>query len=208
MAPFFQLIRCILFGIDRIRPRASLASKKFSSFETSVQSCLNSSLSLSLSIFFSISLSLFPLSSLIHPACYLSTLSLVSSSVELNASERACVQYGRGRRMQHRYEAVSFSHLPQRPTRHLPVSYSLATTERLCSPVKTSHSGMSGTTLGCARDARRLGMFSWARAIPGAATKSCAGFNKTDFEPNPRFFKPVNLTPSNSYSAYYPRYFV
>ena len=168
MAPFFQLIRCIIFGIDRIRPRVSLASKKSSIFETFVQSSFKfPSLSLSLS-----------LSYLINPACYLSTLLLVSSSVELNASERrACVQYGRGRRMQHRYEAVSFSHLPHRPTRHLPVSYSLVTTRRLCSPVKTSHSGISGTTLGCVRDAgtRRLGMFSWARAIPGAAMKSCAG---------------------------------
>lgn len=67
---------------------------------------------------------------------------------------------------------------------------------------------MSGTTLGCARDARRLGMFSWVRAIPGAATNSCAGFNKTDSEPDPRFFKPVTLSHSNSYSAYYCPYFL
>ena len=58
MAPFFQLIRCIMFGIDRIRPRASLASKKFSSFETSVQSSFKF-LSLSLSLSISLSLPLY-----------------------------------------------------------------------------------------------------------------------------------------------------
>ena len=54
--PSFSYIRCILFGIDRIRPRASLASKRFSSFETSVQSSFKFlSLSLSFSLYLSLS---------------------------------------------------------------------------------------------------------------------------------------------------------
>jgi hypothetical protein len=48
MAPFFQLIRSIMFGIDRIRPRASLASKIFLLLKLLCKVRLNSFLSLSL----------------------------------------------------------------------------------------------------------------------------------------------------------------
>ena len=57
MAPFFQLIRCKMFGV---RPRLSLTSKKFSFFffQLLCKVRLNPSLSHS--------------SPLLHPACYLS----------------------------------------------------------------------------------------------------------------------------------------
>jgi hypothetical protein len=100
--------------------------------------------------------------------------------------ERTCVYCGRRCRM-HRYEALSFSHHSQRSTRHLPASYSSVIMARLSFPCKTSLSAVSGTTLGNVRDAgtRRPGMFTWARAIPGAATKSCAGLKKPRFRPEP-----------------------
>jgi len=92
MAPFFQLIRCILFGIDRIRPPASLASKKFSSFETSVQSSFKFlSFSLSLSLFLSISISLF--SSLFSSLPCLLLVDTIACVVERRTEcERACVR--------------------------------------------------------------------------------------------------------------------
>lgn len=61
---------------------------------------------------------------------------------------------------------------------------------------KTSLSAVSGTTLGSVRDAgtRRPGMFTWACAIPGAATKSCGDLKKPASDPNPQLFDTVSLT--------------
>jgi hypothetical protein len=75
-------------------------------------------------------------------------------------------------------------------------------------PCKTSLSGVSGATLGSIRDAgtRRPGMFTWARAIPGAAMESCSSLKKPASEPNPQLFNLVSFAPccanSNSWPSF------